>query len=482
MRKRYRCLGKKSANGEVTICKLHDQNSNFFADAVSLNLATPAVLTGAEGDVWMYEPHYWYKGVNDFLNKAKYRIFSSLDKEPAKAESMKLMQEELEMKEGYAVRVGDDYNTLEEAETQFSSNSYYKVGIKGYRQVRFPGIVSAVYGALFLDEDGNILKRMKALTDSGIINGMYLFSSIPENATQLVFSVANDAPFDYVLLTKSDDIEAIEPDWCEHVECLTGVYEALLRDDMLRSISGVQSSVTITQPDFKVYAGNRGDGYQLVDWEMHKDVCNLFYAKYGKADSQGTCGYGTNTNGRVTGLTNEAGMTDTFANPDNTAENTAYIMVNGEKKNIQSPNVLGYENWYGNKAEWINDTFNEGKVDYSMHITMPDGSIRKLKGDTTAGERYPINVVNGRYMDVWVARAGGSTSSYYYDYQSVSGSSDRVVYRSYVSAYAYGGVAYANTYNGSSYTFTLIGSRLAFRGKIVIAKSVAAFKAVIEIA
>ena len=94
---------------------------------------------------------------------------------------------------------------------------------------------------------------------------------------------------------------------------------------------------------------------------------------------------------------------------------------------------------------------------------MPDGSIRKLKGDTTAGERYPMNVVNGRYMDVWVARAGGSTSSYYYDYQSVSSSPDRVVYRSYYYAYAFGGVAYAVTLSDSSNTFTHIGSRLAFK-------------------
>lgn len=251
---------------------------------------------------------------------------------------------------------------------------------------------------------------------------------------------------------------------------------------MLRSISGVQSAASITQPDFKQYAKNRGNGFQLVDWEMHKDVCNLFYAKYGKADSQGTCGYGSNTNGRVTGLTNEAGMTDTFANPENTAEYTAYIMVNGAKKNIQAPNVLGYENWYGNKGEWINDTFNEGKVDYSMHITMPDGSIRKLKGETVGGDRYPMNVVNGRYMDVWVARAGGSTSSNYFDLNQISVSINRVVVRSGDYANASGGVAFANTSYDSSVAVAFVGSRLAFRGKIVIAKSVAAFKAVIEIA
>lgn len=39
----------------------------------------------------------------------------------------------------------------------------------------------------------------------------------------------------------------------------------------------------------------------------------------------------------------------------------------------------------------------------------------------------------------------------------------RVVYRSNSSAYAYGGVAYANTIYGSSYTYTYIGSRLAFK-------------------
>ena len=93
-----------------------------------------------------------------------------------------------------------------------------------------------------------------------------------------------------------------------------------------------------------------------------------------------------------------------------------------------------------------------------------------------------MNVVNGRHMDVWVARAGGSTSSYYFDNNYVSTAINRVVYRSYGSANASGGVACAYTFSDSSYAYTSIGSRLAFRGKIVIAKSVAAFKAIVEIA
>ena len=57
----------------------------------------------------------------------------------------------------------------------------------------------------------------------------------------------------------------------------------------------------------------------------------------------------------------------------------------------------------------------------------------------------------------------------------------RVVYRSNNNANSNGGVSYANAHNDSSYAYTHIGSRLAFRGKIVEAESVAAYKAIIEI-
>ena len=58
----------------------------------------------------------------------------------------------------------------------------------------------------------------------------------------------------------------------------------------------------------------------------------------------------------------------------------------------------------------------------------------------------------------------------------------RVVYRGYNNAYASGGVSYANAGSGASYTSANVGSRLAFRGKIVRAQSVAAYKAIREVA
>ncbi|WP_302990028.1 hypothetical protein, partial [Paraprevotella clara] len=63
-----------------------------------------------------------------------------------------------------------------------------------------------------------------------------------------------------------------------------------------------------------------------------------------------------------------------------------------------------------------------------------------------------------------------------------SGAALRVVYRGYSHASANGGVSHAHAHNDASYTSAYVGSRLAFRGKIVRAQSVAAYKAIREVA
>ncbi|WP_205068638.1 hypothetical protein, partial [Bacteroides uniformis] len=64
----------------------------------------------------------------------------------------------------------------------------------------------------------------------------------------------------------------------------------------------------------------------------------------------------------------------------------------------------------------------------------------------------------------------------------ISTATVRVVYRGCGSASASGGVSNANAYSDASLTSAYIGSRLAFRGKIVRAQSVAAYKAIREVA
>ena len=64
----------------------------------------------------------------------------------------------------------------------------------------------------------------------------------------------------------------------------------------------------------------------------------------------------------------------------------------------------------------------------------------------------------------------------------ISTATVRVVCRGFNSAGANGGVSGADAYNDASSTNANIGSRLAFRGKIVRAQSVAAYKAIREVA
>ena len=86
-------------------------------------------------------------------------------------------------------------------------------------------------------------------------------------------------------------------------------------------------------------------------------------------------------------------------------------------------------------------------------------------------------------MDMMMAgTTAGSSSTYYCDYYNYSGQTSRVVYRSNYHASSYGGVSYAYANYHSSNTYTYIGSRLAFRGKIEEAESVADFKAAVEVA
>ena len=105
-----------------------------------------------------------------------------------------------------------------------------------------------------------------------------------------------------------------------------------------------------------------------------------------------------------------------------------------------------------------------------------------VQGKKDSGQ-WITGVAHGKYMDmVPVDNLNGSSSTYYTDKYWISTATVRVVHRGCYNAYAVGGVSSANAHNDASYTNAYIGSRLAFRGKIVRAQSVAAYKAIREVA
>ena len=145
---------------------------------------------------------------------------------------------------------------------------------------------------------------------------------------------------------------------------------------------------------------------------------------------------------------------------------------------------MGYEDIYGNKYDMMDcvDVPNDTGNQYKWRIWMPDGSIRMVQGMKNS-DWWITGVYHGKYMDVVpVGTVNGSSSTYYADKYWVSGSACRVVYRGYSHADAHGGVSNAGANGDASLTNANIGSRLAFRGKIVMAGSVEAFKSLPEIA
>ena len=63
-----RCLCKKTADGEVSIAYLRDDNSNYYEDG------TAAKLDGTEGDVMVDFPEFFYKWEQVDSNKFRYRF------------------------------------------------------------------------------------------------------------------------------------------------------------------------------------------------------------------------------------------------------------------------------------------------------------------------------------------------------------------------------------------------------------------------
>jgi hypothetical protein len=490
-RNRHRVLGKLKSEGKMVICQLHDEDSNYYADAEVAASGTPAKLDSTEGDVYIYEPHYWYKGINDYLNNKKYSCFSSNEEMPDRPECKVIGYDEIEseknVREGYKLTVGRQH--LDDAYSQDSNYLVCKVNVFGYKKVRFPTVLgTSMIGSCFTDSGKNVVKDVFVDSlNNRFVNGMYIICDVPEGATELNFTIHKYAEFDCVVLSNSDKIEDMEPDWVEHEPCLVAVFEACTIGSKLYSAATGNASVgSLTQSDFIYYAKQRG--LQLIDWEMHKDIANLFFAFYGRRDSQDQCGYGQSTEQRNIGTTALLGMQDTISyNSDGGAHQTSnawYVRPNEDGKNVYSliynTNCMGYENLYGDKYEWLSGVSlpnTNAQEQYKLLIEMPDGSTRKVKSGTVDG--YCTGMYHQKYMDVvGVNSQKGSSTTYYCDVFTSSGTANRVVCRSRSYSSAGGGVSCAVCGVDSSSTYTYIGSRLAFRGEIEEAESVTAFKAI----
>lgn len=490
-------------DGEMTYYPLDDADSNKYADG------SAAKLDGTEGDWMMLEPFFWSKGVNDYLNGKNYDCYSYRDRDhmPRVPEATVLTLADIKATQGgytSGKKVMSGRDTITNAFSTDNSYSVCMVSVEGYKRVRFPSVPgSNLVGSVFVDKSGAVLQSIVVSTLSNKFEaGMYLISDVPEGAVALYFSVLNTAEFDKVVLSNSDKIEDMEPDWVANDEHLCGVVGSSVVGSKLRAcITGGSTTANMTWADFHYYSVQRG--MQQIDALMHWRIANLSYAKYGRKNMQEQCGAGSHTNMRTTGGTASRGMQDTVGyeeakgiNPnvtnsliDNLVHQYAWYVEKdeyGAAKVTQVNNIccLGYEDIFGHKYDMMdcvdmpNTSGNAGK----WRVWLPDGTTMMIKG-TTNSNWWITAVAHGKYMAVVpVGSVNGSSSTYYSDKYWISTAVGRVVYRGYSSAYAGGGVSSADASHDASHANANVGSRLAFRGKIVRAESVAAYKAISEVA
>ena len=82
-------------SGEFAAIQLNDEDSNLFIDG------NKALLEGTYGDFCMYEPHYWYKGVNDHKNQILYLLFASKDPTEERPNDKKVYVTDCVLKSGF---------------------------------------------------------------------------------------------------------------------------------------------------------------------------------------------------------------------------------------------------------------------------------------------------------------------------------------------------------------------------------------------
>lgn len=326
---------------------------------------------------------------------------------------------------------------------------------------------------------------------------------------------------DYVLVTMCNEIPAGEDEskwqrWSKNK--LIAVYPSTQINNKLYSLSGKRQTNNITQTNSKARARARGNGFTLVDYQMNCLIALLFYGYYSSLDSQGQCGYGTANlvNGvyypKVTGLTDDLGMTDTDSITGNGASIPDEEQIKaGEGSDIKSVNFWGIENCWGDASEWLDNLHvmdarrntgnNVVNVAYFLEdylnvypsieltengvtrtITKADvdefettqkfiaicdsrGNIQRIiKAFVNNKDGYIKKMQFGDHADIAVKEFGVNATTYFCDYGGVNFAGN-VARRSHFSANDYGGVGYLNLYYYTANDMdSFIVTRLLFEG------------------
>ena len=278
--------------------------------------------------------------------------------------------------------------------------------------------------------------------------------------------------------------QQIDSDYIEEPERLVGVYEAYKYSDLnwLCSDGGVESTHSQTIATFVTQAKANGSMWGIQDYRIHATIARMFCAYYKTTNistsnssipcSGGTKLYNAGKTGGTISLGNKDGRLATL-------EDSAHY----------STSFLGLEDCYYSKWEFVQGiNILKGKYVVYDGGSFPDKDVADLEAAGATNIRvvgYEPNpaategyngwtkaVAQGKYGDVVPTAHGGSETTYYSDYSWFNPTANRIFLRSGASVYGSRcGVFMAYAYGASSGSWSGVGARLAFYGKIVVVDS-----------
>lgn len=278
--------------------------------------------------------------------------------------------------------------------------------------------------------------------------------------------------------------QQIDSDYIEEPERLVGVYEAYKYSDLnwLCSDGGVESTHSQTLATFVTQAKANGSMWGIQDYRIHATIARMFCAYYKTTNistsnssipcSGGTKLYNAGKTGGTISLGNKDGRLATL-------EDSAHY----------STSFLGLEDCHYSKWEFVQGiNILKGKYVVYDGGSFPDKDVAELEAAGATNIRvvgYEPNpaataayngwikaVAQGKYGDVVPTAHGGSETTYYSDYSWFNPTANRIFLRSGSSAGGSRcGVFVAYALSASSTSWTYVGARLAFYGKIVVVDS-----------
>lgn len=279
--------------------------------------------------------------------------------------------------------------------------------------------------------------------------------------------------------------QQIDNDYIEEPELLLGTFEGIISDENGGALTSTGSSISTaskTIAQFVAAAKVNGSMYGIGDYRSHATIARMFCAYYkttniSTSNSAIPCSGGTKRyNYGWTGGTKALGNRDGKAAVNN---DTGYY----------STNFLGLEDCYYSKWEFVQGiNILKGKYVVYDGGSFPDKDVAELEAagatnirvvgyepNPAATEGYNgwiKSVAQGKYGDVLPTSNGGSETTYYSDHSWFNPTANRIFLRSGNSDKGSRcGVFVADAHFASSGSWTSIGARLAFYGKIVVVDS-----------